>query len=148
MICHVKGRVNWTKTTHYLSVKSTFQNSDMISQCKLSVLITTGISFQNIQLGIKKCSDPCMRHKKPNTCRLSEISLDLALEVERTTEHRIIPGQKLCQHCLSHLRELISTNAEIVSDEDDDQAEEEQKQDDPAENEFDIFDSPQYDSPM
>ena len=96
----------------------------------------------------KKCSDPCMRHKKPNTYRLSKISLDLALEVKSITEYRIIPGQKLCQHCLYHLREVISTNAEIVSDGDDDQPEVEQRQDDPADDEDNMFDSPQYDSPM
>jgi hypothetical protein len=57
-----------------------------------------------------KCSDPCLRHSKPAKWRLCEITLDLANKVKESTEHRVIPGQKLCYPCVAHLKELITTN--------------------------------------
>ena len=46
----------------------------------------------------KKCSDPCTNHKKPVTARLKDISLELAKQVEISTEHRVIPGQNFADH--------------------------------------------------
>ena len=98
----------------------------------------------------KKYSDPCMRHHKPVKVRLHEISLDLALEVDSNTEHKIIPGQKLCRPCLYHLRELIITNTELVSGDVPIQEDVEDVEDDREDEELEniMFDSPKSASPM
>ena len=89
----------------------------------------------------KKCSDPCTNHKKPVTARLKDISLELAKQVEISTEHRVIPGQKLCRPCEAYLKELIQTSVAIQVLEDD-------GRDEPSEPEILDFYSPQCDSPM
>ena len=61
----------------------------------------------------KKCVDPCSRHSKPAKTKLSEISLDFANKVKSVTEHRVIPGQKLCRPCALYLNELISTSEQV-----------------------------------
>ena len=94
--------------------------------------------FTLYPLGQKKCSDPCVRHSKPVKLRLSEISVDLANKVEKLTEHRVIPGQKICRPCAAHLSDVISSNEEAAvenaptTDVVDDQ----------------VFDTPEFDSPM
>ena len=38
----------------------------------------------------KKCSDPCLRHKKPKKTRLGVISLEKAKSIKQNTEYRVI----------------------------------------------------------
>lgn len=101
----------------------------------------------------KKCSDPCLRHSKPVKIRLNDISLELAKQVTSSTEHRVIPGKKLCRPCEAYLKELIESNeldnaGEIEHCED-------RRHDVPDHPDLEIlefdspeFDSPQFDSPM
>lgn len=89
----------------------------------------------------RKCSDPCTNHKKPVTARLKDISLELAKQVEISTEHRVIPGQKICRPCEAYLQELIQTSESLKVAGDD-------GRDEPSEPENLDFDSPQFDSPM
>ena len=95
----------------------------------------------------KKCCDPCLRHSKPVKLRLSEISLELAHEVNKSTEHRVSPGEKLCRTCTAYLSELISSYEESVVDK---MQQQDNKHDDSAATEYDSpgFDLPEFDSPM
>ena len=79
-----------------------------------------------------------MRHSKPVKLRLSEISIELANKVKQLTEHRVIPGQKICRPCAAYLSDLISSNEEAAVD------------DAPAtvEVDYQVFDTPEFDSPM
>ena len=61
----------------------------------------------------QKCCDPCNRHKKVAKSNLCEISLEFAQKTKNFSEHRVIPGQKLCRRCISYLNEVISSNEEI-----------------------------------
>ena len=56
----------------------------------------------------RKCSDPCVTHKKPRKTRLSVISLDTARSVQKYTDYRVIPGQSICQVCRKFLLDLVT----------------------------------------
>ena len=56
----------------------------------------------------KKCSDPCVTHKKLKKTRLSVISLDTAKSIQKNTDYRVIPGQSLCHECRKFLMELVT----------------------------------------
>ena len=101
--------------------------------------------FSMYSVGQKKCSDPCLRHSKPAKWRLSDISLDLANKVRNLTEHRVIPGQKLCSPCIAHLNELLQTSEIVVEAETEVNPPGEMNDDDDAGTEVD---SQQFDSPM
>ena len=56
----------------------------------------------------KKCADPCQRHARPRKTRLAVIELETARMVKNNTEHRVIPGQSVCQECRQFLMELVT----------------------------------------
>ena len=56
----------------------------------------------------KKCADPCQRHTRPRKTRLAVIELETARMVKNNTEHRVIPGQSVCQECRQFLMELVT----------------------------------------
>ena len=56
----------------------------------------------------KKCADPCQRHARPRKTRLAVIELETARMVKNNTEHRVIPGQSVCQECCQFLMELVT----------------------------------------
>ena len=70
-------------------------------------------TFYQIRKSNNNCSDPCLRHSKVVKVNLSEVSLEFARKVKEFSEHRVIPGQKLCKHCISYLTELITSNKEM-----------------------------------
>ena len=92
-----------------------------------------------------KCSDPYKKHGRPAKIRLNEISLEFAKKVRSVTEHRVIPGQKLCRPCLYELTELINTSEPDDSEESEEHVHGDKNEDPPITEEFD---SPQFDSPM
>ena len=95
-----------------------------------------------------KCSDPCSRHKQACKSRLREIGLELARNVKNFTEHRIVPGKKVCRSCQDYLLELIRSNTVADSASAREDAEDEAGDDQGAAHEDNPeFDSPQFDSP-
>ena len=70
-------------------------------------------TLYQIRKSNQKCSDPCLRHRKVVKVNISEISLEFAQKVKDFSEHRVIPGQKLCKHCISYLTELTNSNEEM-----------------------------------
>ena len=88
----------WWSVWVQLRVKSCSIDSKLIwSIC--AVLTTKTTLLNTIHGTTKKCSDPCLRHKKPKKTRLGVISLETAKSINRNTEYRVIPGQSLCYQC-------------------------------------------------
>lgn len=62
----------------------------------------------------KRCCNPYKIHKKENTYRLMEITLEGADQVSNYLEIELIPGQKICKNCLEKVKdELVEKKAQF-----------------------------------
>jgi hypothetical protein len=114
---------NFPNCTEFNSVKLSPNDSDLLSrrsninieQCNQLCKVHYDRFIRLYTVNQKKCCDPFKKHKKTIAKDLRTISLEFVREVEHKI--KLIPGQKLCKHCLIAVNKTNTSTDSSTEDE-------------------------------